>query len=116
MNKLTIIISILFLISFITIEKGQSNSAEVDNYSIVKQKFNKIKDETKSHYIAEISIEKQNKILANAFQKIFSIFCEELLPAWFGTEWGFNGVSRIPGEEKYCMWQFCCLHFSRCRI
>ena len=37
-------------------------------------------------------------LLDSARTILFSALADKLLPAWYGTPWDFNGMSRVPGE------------------
>lgn len=42
--------------------------------------------------------QERTKILAAARDAVFVALTGELIPAWLGTDWDFNGMSQTPGE------------------
>lgn len=42
----------------------------------------------------------RQEILSAARDLVFASLVEKILPAWYGTEWDFNGTSQVPGEGQ----------------
>ncbi|NNE92727.1 MAG: hypothetical protein HKN23_13855 [Verrucomicrobiales bacterium] len=40
----------------------------------------------------------KKQILAEARSRITTALVQDIFPAWYGTEWNFNGISQQPGE------------------
>ncbi len=47
---------------------------------------------------AAASAPQRTAILGSARSAVFTAITEEILPAWYGTPWDFNGTSQTPGE------------------
>ncbi len=78
----------------INIEKLRSE------YSSAKDEISKKQDEFKTRYRQAISGEEKNEIIQESKAYIFEALTERIFPAWYGTEWDFNGTSRTPGKGK----------------
>lgn len=56
--------------------------------------------------------EKQ-RIIVQVRDRITQDLCNEIFPAWYGTQWAFSGTSRVPGEGQIACGYFvstCLLH------
>lgn len=61
----------------------------------------------------EASLVAKKAVLSEVRERLTSDLCEKIFPAWYGTEWAFSGMSKVPGEGKVACGYFvstCLLH------
>ena len=99
-------ISILTLSMFIFLSCTDLSAKEQDleklrnAYSVTKEEMQKRKDDFRVRYEAAESVGEKHKIIEESRDYVFATLTENIFPAWYGTTWGFNGTSRIPGKGK----------------
>ncbi|MFT5465466.1 MAG: hypothetical protein ACI8UO_000561 [Verrucomicrobiales bacterium] len=70
------------------------------NYSETLQQLLDSRDEFRKNYQMVPSGAKRAEVIEEVRKKLTSTLLTRILPAWYGTEWDFNGVSQTPGEGQ----------------
>lgn len=50
--------------------------------------------------------ENNEKLFLSLSDSLFFYITEKIFPAWYDTKWGFNGITRIPGEGEIACGSF----------
>lgn len=58
----------------------------------------------KEYQEANSSVKKE--ILADVKKRLMGELCDEIFPAWYGTEWSSGGASEVPGAGSIGGWHF----------
>ncbi|MEM7010312.1 MAG: hypothetical protein AAF585_02410 [Verrucomicrobiota bacterium] len=69
-------------------------------YQETLQQLQKARSKFKSAYDFAPTDVKRSEVISSARAKITEAFLKEIFPAWYGTEWDFNGVTQTPGEGQ----------------
>jgi hypothetical protein len=69
------------------------------SYSATKQGMEERRLAFQRSYLNADSVG-QRIILDSAKAYLFDRITQDLLPAWYGTPWDFNGITRVPGQGK----------------
>ncbi|MBN1347805.1 hypothetical protein JXJ21_00190 [candidate division KSB1 bacterium] len=68
------------------------------DYSDNKKQIAIKQGELKARYLQYTNENDRNELLDASAQYVFENLTENIFPAWYGTEWDFNGNTRVPGE------------------
>ena len=77
-----------------------------DDYQSTLLEIGRTRVELAERYSRSIDEEAREAVIREARDRVFRVLTERILPAWLGTAWSFNGVSRIPGEGSIACGSF----------
>ena len=96
---------LLIILSFsLCSEKKMSDSTKEAisvkkiDYPQLKKKIQTYQQTMRGLYRKAQSVSEKTRILNRAKNHLFNFFTDSLLPAWYGTPWDFNGMTRTPGQ------------------
>lgn len=93
--------AIVYVLSFgIDVAKAQDVNRLRNEYLSTKEEVTKKQNEFRDQYNQVASNNERSEIVHEVRSYIFETLTERIFPAWYGTPWGFNGTSRVPGERK----------------
>lgn len=69
-------------------------------YETTLQQLLKSRDEFQAAFTEATTAEKKAEVISSARKEITETFLKRIFPAWYGTEWDFNGVTQTPGEGQ----------------
>lgn len=69
-------------------------------YQETLQQLQNMRSEFKTAYEEARTDEKRSEVISAAQKEISDAFLKQIFPAWYGTEWDFNGVTQTPGEGQ----------------
>lgn len=76
------------------------------NYELTKSSLNTQRKDFNERYIHSQSAEEQAEILQESRALLLQSLTEKIFPAWYGTAWGFYGMTRTPGEGEIACGSF----------
>jgi len=92
------------ILTFLFVDEITAQTINIERlrneYPSTKDEISRKQDEFKTRYRQAISGEEKNEIIQESKDYIFKYLTERIFPAWYGTEWDFNGTTRTPGEGK----------------
>ncbi|MCK5148361.1 hypothetical protein KAR48_16510 [bacterium] len=68
-----------------------------NNYMQIKADIERCKDRNDFKYFQSPSEDAKTTVLKLCSEYLFKTLCDSIFPAWYGTAWNFNGISRTPG-------------------
>ena len=94
---------IFFSLTFCAKKKPQvsnhiSYPVKMFDYSRFTRRIQTYQKRAKKWYVQTHSVEEKTKVIKKTKAYLFSVFTDSLLPAWYGTRWDFNGMTRTPGQ------------------
>jgi len=99
MNMLLIWIVCLLFASAIRAQDSRTSLSQnrgSDNYSRIKSSITDARMEFKQRYQDCSNDTCRTHLIGEARNYIFSVLTDKIIPAWYGTPWDFNGISRVP--------------------
>ncbi len=99
-----VLISLVFIL-FCDSVKEKAQIAPQKTILLKKIDYSRLKKniQTKQQYLNRLYLQarsnaEKKQIIEQAKAYLFSVFTDSLLPAWYGTRWDFNGMTRTPGQ------------------
>ncbi len=94
---------IFFSLTFCAKKKPQvsnhiSYPVKMFDYSRFTRRIQTYQKRAKKWYVQTHSVEEKTKVIKKTEAYLFTVFTDSLLPAWYGTRWDFNGMTRTPGQ------------------
>ena len=80
--------------------RGQDIIEKRKEYPATKQRVKAKQNELRVRYESAESDEERLRVVEESRDYVFEILTKNIFPAWYGTTWGFNGTSRMPGENE----------------
>ncbi len=101
-DRLLFVLLVLSLLISNSCPKDENHPTKQESrtYQQVRQHIDQIRLELKSEYEHAQTDSGKNKIINRAKNVFFHAIYESLIPFWYGTEWGFNGITEIPGQGQ----------------
>ncbi len=91
--------TVLFASLSLLLFTGRVAATPAPSYEQVKARLLVQRDSMAARY-APANAEKRTAMVASARKLILDAIAKQLLPAWMGTPWDFNGVTQKPREGK----------------
>lgn len=70
------------------------------DYPHTIQNVQRARTRARTAYRSAKGDEARKKALAAARSEVHTLIVDDIIPAWFGTKWDFNGTSQVPGEGE----------------
>ena len=105
-NRFLLLTTIFFFHFWFTALTAQDASILQNDYFKLKDSINVFKQQMNMRYEQCNSDSEKKEIVKKSSKYIFKILTDKIFPAWYGTSWDFNGVSREPGKGSIACGSF----------
>ena len=100
-------VSIALLVCiFISFNSAESARVLKIEYQALKAEISRKQIECYGRFQKTVNEEEKDSIVSESRVYIFKELTDNILPAWYGTKWGFYGNSRIPGQGEIACGNF----------